>query len=270
MTMRGVTSLGLRCGLAVVATTAACVVALPTSVLLIEDVNLLGGAEHVRTGRLEIASDYGSELRVRVGHDFVAIGGTGLRVSPDELARIRLLVGEQVTAGLHASESLEAGKLAVVMDRHRVCLHAEDRARSVVAARDRMVQQATWKEDIRGWKTGAWGAFLASLPRSEGHDVSLRVQGLLAGDREHLAADIVAWWLEDPRDRRPRPGVRLDLNELLWESLSDDGEFALAVFEVATGMMPHTLMRCGISIRDAGSVPHRLWLILALRRQLRW
>lgn len=211
---------------------------------------LFGIAGQVVTGELHLDREHGfGEMDLRIGETSVAVGGDGIEVPQAEAARVRLLVGRNVTAGFNIRhcKHWSIGDFRVLMGGgSRLCLASEEEMAPLVSIRQRLEQTDEWFPGALVMETGVWERFLANLPTAEGAMVTEQVRRLLDADRRALAGDIISWFSRTHDAKiEPLPNLRYLRSELMpsFCVFNDRRLLAMVVLEAALGLPTRTLLR---------------------------
>ena len=207
---------------------------------------LFGIASQVVTGELRLDREHESgDMDLFIGDARVAVGGDGLAVPKADAARVRLLVGRNVTAGFNVRHWSMGDSRVLMGDGSRLCLASEEEMAPLVTIRQRLEQTEMWFPDTLVMETGVWEHFLAELPTAEGATITEQVRQLLDADQRTLAGDIISWFSRTHDAKfEPLPKLRYCQPGLVgaWE-FEDRRVFATVVLEVALGLRSRTLIR---------------------------
>lgn len=226
---------------------------------------LFGIASQVVTGELRLDREHESgEMDLLIGETRVAVGGDGIKVPQAETARIRLLVGRNVTAGFNVRHWSMGDSRVLMGDGSRLCLASEEEMAPLVTIRQRLEQTDMWFPDTLVMETGVWERFLADLPTAEGAMVTEQVYRLLDADQRALAGDIISWFSRTHDAKfEPLPHLRYFLPGRappVWV-FDDRRLLATVVLEAALGLQPRTLIR--EQWRGLGGC-RRLWMLFKI------
>lgn len=224
---------------------------------------LFGIAGQILTGRLRLDSENESDMVLLIGAVRVTLGGDGLATPKSEADRIRLLIGQNVTAGVNLRHWSTGDSRVVMGDALHACLASEEEMAPLQTIRQQLEQVDLWFADTLVMETGAWQHFLAALPTDEGAPITGQVAKLLGMDRRALAGDIISWYSRTYElQLKPLPRLRYRQTELMpiW-TFEDPRILATVVLEAALGLRPRTLIREQWRGKDGC---RRLWLLFKL------